>query len=341
MLSIIIAAHNEEKSIRQKLENVLSLDYPKDRMEIIVASDGSTDLTNKIVKEYEKDGVSLIYNSEKRGKSSIQNDAVKISRGEIIVFSDTPAVFNKKALRKIVQNFNDPEVGCVTARTRAINIKESAVVANNEIYWLYEEYIQMKESEIGILSMSSGWLFAVRKELFIPLNYNVGDDFVVPLDVVSKGCRVVFEKEAIAYDRADAKPRYRFNSRVRVTTKDARGLFVKKELLNILKFPLISLSLISHKLLRWLVPYFLAFLFIVNIFLLASSFYLIMFILQIVFYMLAFTGFTIRNNKNKNMLFSIPFYYCLVNYAAMLGMMNFILGKRTGSWRPVREGYEV
>ncbi len=338
-VTMIIAAHNEEKSIHRKLQNSLNLDYPKDKLEIIVASDGSTDKTNVIVGKFKDQRIRLVYDPIQKGKSSIQKKAVENANGDVIVFTDAPTLLDSNALSKIVRPFYDKTVGCIMGKAKNIDISETSVSEANNLYNLYEEFLQKKESQIGSLAMGSGWLFATRKNLIEPLDINVGDDFVIPLGVVEKGFKVIYERKAISYDRGHIETKAMFRAKYRVVTKDLRGLFSKKVLLNPIRFPLVSWSLISHKLLRWLIPYFLIVVLISNCFLLNIIFYQITFALEVTFLLLSLVGWILQNKGIKVKVFYIPFYYCLVNLAALIGVAASFLGKKMGHWTPDRYTY--
>ena len=335
-VSMIIAAHNEEKSMREKIENTLALDYPKDKLEVIVASDGSTDDTNNIVKEFENKGIKLVYESGHKGKSFIQNKAVKESTGEIIVFSDATSMYKQDALKILISNFNDDKVGCVTGKSCYSNSEHSSTAKGESTYWKYELFLRKKESDIGILNMASGWFFAIRRECFVLLNADTSDDFVLPMNTIKKGCRVVYDDKAIAYDTVISSSKGLLKTKARTIGMDIKGLFLNKVLLNPFSHFAVAWSLISHKLLRWLVPFFLVGIFVCNLFLLEYRFYQIIFILQILFYFLAILGYIFQKFGKRSKLGGMPFSFCVVNTAALIGTLKFLFGKASGKWEPIR-----
>lgn len=335
-VSIIIAAYNEENLIALKIENSLRLDYPKEKLEIIVASDGSTDGTNDIVRSFNTRGVHLVPLNSNMGKSVAQNMAVEKATGEILLFTDADTFLHSDALRRMNRNFADDTVGCVVGTISYPNEGETTVSRGEGTYWRYELFIRHTESEVGNFAMGSG-IMAIRRDLFMPLNPDLGDDFVLPMLTALNGNRVIYESEAncdTILQHSNAHQMLR--SRIRVITKDLRGLFYCNSILNPLQYPLYSLGLISHKFLRWLIPYFLIGAFIFNSFLLDNLLYGLIFIIQIIFYSSAFLGFTWQNMGTPPKIFSLPFFFCLVNFGALVAVASFLVGKRTGRWQPVR-----
>lgn len=336
-VSIIIAAYNEEKVIARKVENSLELDYPREKLEIIVASDGSTDHTNEIVRTFADNGVCLVALSSNKGKSSAQNRAVSEAQGDIIFFTDANVMLRKNAMRKIVRNFSSENVGCVVGKVTYLNEGETSVSQGEGVYWRYELFLREKESEFGNLAIGSGPIMAIRRDLFKPLDSDVGEDFVLPMKIVLNGCQVVYEPEAISEEILfQNTPKSMFRSKVRVISKDLLGLFLCRKILNPFYLPMYAWSLISHKLLRWLVPYFLIVLFIFNLALLGDTFYNITLGLQLFFYVFAVTGYLWQKKSKPPHIMGIPFSFCLVNLAAFVGVARFVMGKKMGKWVPVR-----
>src|SRR5499426_3932604 len=197
-VSVIIAAYNEERDIAAKLKNTLALDYPRDRMEIIVASDCSTDRTDEIVRSFSPQGVFLYRQPERFGKTVAQNRAVEISSGEILVFSDATTMYEPDAIRKIVRDFADPEVGCVAGQLIYADASSSAVGKGCRSYWGYEKFLRRCESDVGTLVGVSGCLYAVRRTCHTRLANDMIDDFVIATEIHLQGLRTVYEPEAIA-----------------------------------------------------------------------------------------------------------------------------------------------
>ena len=336
-VSIVIAAYNEEKDIGRKIENSLQLDYPAEECEIIVASDGSTDRTNEIVNRYKEQGIKLVALETNQGKSTAQNQAVAEARNDIVIFTDSNVILQPNAVRKMVSNFCDEKIGCVVGKVTYLNEGDTSVSKGEGVYWRYELFLRKKESDLGNLAISSGPIMAIRREIFKPLDPDVGEDFVLPVQVAIEGYRVIYEPEAVSEEiLSQDSPNSMFKSKVRIISKDLRGLSLNRKILNPLHYPLYSWGLISHKLLRWLVPCFLIIMLITNLSLIHIPLFQVIFILQIIFYMSALTGYLWQKKGKPLFIFGIPFSFCLVNLAALVGVARFLMGKKSGQWEPVR-----
>jgi len=332
-VSVIIPAHNEQDVIGEKIENIRALSYPQDRVEILVGSDGSRDGTAAIVRKYA--GVTLYERPSQSGKSSIQNALVKRSSGEILLFTDADCFAGTDALAQLVENFADRRVGLVTARPSYFNADENEVTQNEGIYLRYESWLQRQESGRGLLAMASGSFFAVRRSLWQPLQGNVGDDFVIPLQVALQGFRVVVDaRAAVRTDLAQNRLSSILAMRRRIISKDLLGLMRNAAVLNPLRTGPVAISLWSHKLLRWLVPYFLLGAFVANLFLLGSRFFFVTLALQLAFYGMAILGVTAPEHVKSR--WSIPASFCVVNFAALLATIQCLSGRTSGQWKPAR-----
>lgn len=336
-ISLIIVAYNEEKVIAHKIENSLKLDYQREKLEIILVSDGSNDRTNEIVEGFASQEVRLIVLNSNQGKSTAQNQAVVEASGEIILFTDANVMLRPDAAGQIVSNFRDGKIGCVVGRVTYLNEADTSVSQSEGFYWRYELFLRRMESKLGNFAMGSGPIMAIRRSLFKPLDPDVGEDFVLPMQTAINGYRVIYEPEAVSEEILfQNTPARMLRSKVRVISKDLRGLFLCRAILNPFRYRLYAWGLISHKLLRWLVPYFLVILFGFNLLLLGHAFYRLTLGLQIVFYVLAFAGYLRQTNTKPPPILGIPFSFCLVNLAALVGVARFLAGKKAGRWVPVR-----
>lgn len=334
-VSVIVAAHNEEAAIEAKIQNLLACNYPRDRLEILIGSDGSSDRTEEIVRRYEPEGVGLISFPQQLGKSAMQNGLVAAASGEILVFSDADCECEADALRMSVRNFSDPEVGLVTAAPRYVNERETAITKNESAYLRYESWIRVQESRRGILAMASGSLFALRRTLWRPLNRGLGDDFELPLRVAQARLRNVLEREAIAVTRlSQNNAPAMFQLKVRIISKDFRGLRAYPSLLNPFAYGATAVGLWSHKLLRWLVPYFLLGMLACSA-LLRGPYYRACLLLQLGFCAIALLGYAWRG-RALGFPWSVPASFCIVNLAALLGIWMSLTSRPSGRWTPVR-----
>ncbi len=336
LISVIVAAHNEESIIESKIKNLLSAGHPRERVEVLIGSDGSSDGTEDIVRKFAADGVGLISFPQHQGKSAIQNGLVAKASGSILIFTDADCIVPVYALTCLVENFADQQIGLVTGIPRYQNDTETGVAENESVYLRYETWLRAEESKCGLLTMASGSLFAMRRSLWKPLDPNVGDDFALPLQVARMGRRIVLDSRAVAFTRlTQNRPDSMYNLKVRIVSKDLRALLVNSGILNPFRYGSIAISLWSHKLLRWLVPYFLLALFASNTFLCHVPFYRIALLLQLIFYGTALVGLCRRHALPFP--FSIPMSFCIVNFAALIGTAKSLIGRKSGRWKPVRK----
>ena len=340
-VTLLISAYNEEKVIAEKIVNSLSLDYPTGQFEIIVVSDGSTDSTDTIVNSYASERVTLKRMSVRKGKTAALNKVVPIAHGDILVFSDANTLYAPDAIRKLVRNFADPTVGCVTGDSRYVNVKANDVGKNENAYWGYERFLKTKESQIGSLVGSDGAMFAIRTHLYTPLRNEDINDFLTPLHIVGEGYRCIFEPEAICYESATVSFSQEFRRKVRVVNRGWNGLFHMKQLLNPFRYGRFSIQLISHKLLRWLTPFLLAVILVLSIFIYAKSgTYLWMVIGQLIFYSLGGIGIFMHACKMRSRLLSFPCYFVVINAASAVGIVRGLLGQKIDMWKPERAGQD-
>lgn len=336
-VTFLITAYNEEKSIKQKLENTLSLDYPREKLEIIVASDGSTDRTDEIIKEFGDKGVTLHRVEGRVGKTETQNQTVKIAKGEVVIFSDATTKYKKDAIKKIVSNYADPSVGAVSGRYEYVNPSGAPVGLGTILFWKYENFIKSRQTRIKTVTGCCGCIYSVRRSLYEPLPRDIISDLVEPLKILEKGYRIAFEPEAVAYEATEEKPEEEFSMRVRVITRGMNGLLYVKSLSNPLRYSFVSFQLISHKVLRWLIPFLLIILFVSNSLILDDSLYRLIFLLQLSFYISASVAWVMGKYGKKVKFLFLPLYFCIVNLASLQAIFNIIKGRKTVIWETIRK----
>jgi cellulose synthase/poly-beta-1,6-N-acetylglucosamine synthase-like glycosyltransferase len=338
-ISVIIAAYNEEDSIAERLDNVLALDYPPEKLEIIIASDGSSDDTERIVACYEDRGVKLL-SLPRRGKIHALNDAVATATGEILVFSDANSIYEKKALRELAANFSDPKVGGVGGNTiYTTDANADSCSEGENLYWSYDKWLKEMESKTGSIISAHGAIYAIRRSLYLPQTDSaVTDDFAISTSIVEQGHRLVFEREARAYEVAIPAAEREFWRKVRMMTRGLRGVMIRKKLLNPFRYGFYSVILFTHKLLRRLVAFMLLVLLASSVALYSHNmFYSLFAAAQIAFYILAGIGYLLRDQRlGKVKLLYIPFFYCLANSAALIAFMNILRGHQIERWEPQR-----
>ncbi len=345
-LSMVITAHNEAKTIRAKLDNVLALDYPRDQLEIIIASDGSDDGTNEIVAAYAGRGVRLLA-LPRRGKIPALNAAAAQATGEIVVFSDANSIYAPHALRSLVRPFADAAVGAVGGNQCYVSSSHGNAASFGErLYWSLDRTLKTMQSRAGNMISATGAIHAIRRVLFRPVPLGVGDDFVISTRAISHGYRLVFEPNATAYESIAPTDEAEFQRKVRVIVRGLRGLWAVKELFNPWRYGFYSVQIFSHKLLRWSVGWLLMVLLGASLSLYAAgSFYQVVTLGQVAFYGCALCALALRNTSLAQYkafkLLTIPFYFCLANIAAMRAWLQLLGGKRIDVWDSNRYTREV
>lgn len=335
-VSLIISAYNEQDVIREKLENTLALDYPQEKLEVIVASEAA-DGTNDIVRQYAGRGVVLHAFENREGKSATLWRTVPLARGEILVFSDANAMYHRDAIRKLVRNFADPRVGCVSGRLTYVNPGDSAIGQGETAYWEFEFLLKGMLSRIMKLSGGvNGSIFAIRKSLYRPVDKTRGDDFELSNRIQIEGHGVVLEPEAFSFEEASSTSRQEFRRKVRLATWNLQStLILMREALAAGEF-LTAFILFSHRFLRYTTPLWLLALFASNLFLLEGALAWF-FVLQCLFYLMAAAGCVLEKRRRPvKALFLIPFYFCMVNGAALLALMKNFTRKTDVLWEKAR-----
>ncbi len=336
-VTYLITAYNEEKNIAAKLEQVLTLDYPADRLEIIVASDGSTDRTDQVVKGFSDRGVKLIRVEGRVGKTETQNQAVRQAAGDIIIFSDATTRYERSAIRNLVRNYADPSVGAVSGRYEYCNPTGAAIGLGSILFWKYENAIKTMQTNIKTITGCCGCIYSVRRDAYAPLPADIISDLVEPLKVLEKGYRIVFEPDAIAYEETTEKSKEEFRMRVRVIARGMRGLLYMKTLFNPFRHGFVAFQLLSHKVLRWFIPVFMMIALVSNLFLLGIPFYNLTLALQLAFYALALIGYVAEPRNLLAKPLTIPLYFVTVNLASVVAMYRIWRGYKAVTWETVRK----
>ncbi|WP_159452142.1 glycosyltransferase family 2 protein [Singulisphaera sp. GP187] len=333
-VTLIIPAYNEALVIQKKIENSLGLDYPRERLEIIVSSDGSNDGTNEIVRQYEASGVILRAFTPRAGKISVLNLSIPEAIGDIIVLCDANVMFRPDVLRRLMPHFADPEVGAVTGDVR-IQSEDAPFGEGEGLYYKYERLIQLQESRLGSTVTVDGGLYALRRELFHQLPTDtILDDFVIGMNVAIAGRRVLYDPSAVATENATIDVWQEFHRKVRIVAGAFRELLRGHGVPRPRQIQLFW-SYLSHKLLRWLVPWCLLVIFGCTLSLawlrgfadVATAFLTI----QLVFYACALIGCT-RPNARWPAIIGVPFYFCMINTAAWIGSLRGLTGIEKVTW---------
>jgi len=331
-VTTIITAYNEEEKIQEKLENTLSLEYPRDKLQIIVASDGSTDRTNEIVRDYRKHGVELLEIIERKGKENAQKEAVKQAKGDVIVFTDVATMLNPEGLKQIVSNFADPSIGCVSSEDRLIG--KDGKPCGEGFYVRYEMWLRRLESKVNSLVGLSGSFFAARREVCQDFSDEMQSDFRTVLSSIKLGLRGISDPHAIGYYQDVADQKHEFDRKIRTVLRGITVFFRHLEFLNVFKYGFFSYQYLCHKLLRWLVPVFLFIAFVSNAVLAWKSLlFFMLFIGQLSFYCLAILGW-MRGSSSSSGLMKVPMYFLTVNASILVAWWRYLSGHRVVIWTP-------
>lgn len=337
-VTVLITAFNEEVAIREKLENTLKLNYPADKLEILVASDGSTDATDAIVKEFAAFGVRLFRQEGRVGKTAMQNAAVEQATGEIILFSDATTAYGEDVFSTLLPAFADETVGCVAGRLVYLDDESTNVGKGAQSYWNYETFLKTAESRACSLIGASGCLYAVRKSAYEPLYPEACSDFLICTSIYRKGLRSVFAPEAVCFEHTNRSTDHELRMRVRVIAQTFTDLWRNRDMLNPLKSGFYAIELISHKLLRYAVPFLLLILFAATALLAAGSIFIAALLtLQTAFYTMAFAGWMMERSGRRVSLLAMPLYFVLANLASALAFYKFLRGETYTRWEPIRQ----
>lgn len=328
-VSMLIAAYNEADVIAEKVRNALAVDYPADRLEVVVASDGSTDRTAEIVNSLiQGDGagrVRLLNYPDNRGKFSVLNDSVPQLNGEIVVFSDASSMLAPNALHELIANFADDRVGAASGVYQVLSKDAAKLGRQEDLYWKYETYLKIQEAKLGALTGAHGSLYAMRKSLypFPPLG-TINDDFVIPTSVIRHGFRIAYEPKAVAFEQAEEMEG--FGRRIRITAGNVAQLLEIRPLLWPPR-PLVLFCFTSHKAARLLVPIAMVAAFLGNLLLWKQPLYGSLLAGQAAFYALALAG---AIGRLRPRALRLPYYFCMIN-ASLFVWLYYRIARRKES----------
>jgi len=333
-ITLLIAAYNEQDYVEQKVANSLNLNYPKDKIKHIWVTDGSDDNTPNLLENYAE--IKVLHTPERKGKIDAIHRAMSYLNTPIVIFSDANTMLGKDSIMKIVEQFQNERVGCVSGEKR-VGSKESdiAAAAGEGLYWKYESTLKKWDYELYSVVGAAGELFAIRTELYEPLESDtLLDDFMISLKIAMKGYRIAYTPEAFALESASANVQEELKRKIRIAAGGIQSILRLLPLLNIFKYGVLSFQYISHRVLRWTItPFLLPIFLVVNIFLLNSNLlYDIFLLLQLVFYIFAIIGWMLENRKLKVKAFFVPFYFCVMNYSVIRGIFRYISKNQSVNW---------
>lgn len=331
-VSVLVAAHNEERFIAEKVHNTLALLYPADRLEVVVASDGSVDGTAEAVRAIQDSRLRLFDYAERRGKSAVLNSAIPELAGEIVVLSDANTLFEPEALSRLLRWFRDPTVNTVCGRLILVDPATGQNV--DSLYWRYETFLKKKEARLGALLGANGAIYAIRRDRYVPIpNNTIVDDFVIPLlSKLEHGGRIVYDETAVATEETPAEIGSEFRRRARIGTGGYQSLALLWRLLHP-RYGWTAFAFFSHKVLRWIAPFLLIGAFVANLFLLDRPFYRWTMGAQIAFYVMSFIGVRVRGRALPFRLLRLAGMFTGMNAALFVGFLRWLALPQTGTWQ--------
>ncbi len=326
--SVLISVYNEEKHIAARIENLLALDYPPDKLEILIGSDGSEDRTTDIASKYNDPRLKLLSFSPRRGKPSVLNRVVPQAQGELLVFTDANALYAPDALRKLARHFADPQIGGVCGR---LILNGTSSETEEGPYWKLETFMKQRESAMDSCLGANGAIYAIRRALWpgIPDNTLI-DDFVIAMRVREQGFRVIYDADAVATEDLPQSVSHEMTRRIRIGAGGFQSLFLCWRSLLPWRGTY-TFAFWSHKVLRWLVPFFMIAALVSNFALLPNPLFVALLLLQLAFYAFACLGALLR--RMKIVLFNAPYYFVTINLALLLGFFRFITGTQQAAWK--------
>jgi cellulose synthase/poly-beta-1,6-N-acetylglucosamine synthase-like glycosyltransferase len=338
-VTLIVSCFNEEAVIEEKISNSLAIDYPEEQFEILFLSDGSTDRTDDLIKSNSSKKIKLIRQEGRLGKTSGLNMAVPEAKGDIIVFSDANAMYQPDAIHKLVRHFADEQVGLVVGAAIYTDGEKNSAAQSENSYWEYELLIKQWESQIHSVVGGDGAIYAIRKHLYDKLDAKDINDFVNPLEIIAKGYRGIFDREAICLEETAGDFAKEARRKERIVNRSFRGLMKVRRVMNPFRTGFFAIEVISHKLLRWLVPIFILGIAIASI---IHSYdgiliFQILYVLEMVFLWLAIVGHLKHKSGSMPPIFFYPYYFLMVNYYSLIGILKALSGNIQVTWSSPRQ----
>lgn len=342
-VTLMICAFNEEDIIKEKMENIRQLDYPKDKLCVMWVTDGSNDHSNDILAEY-KDEITLVYSPERRGKAAAMQHGLQVNKAEYVVFTDANTMLNSGSIKEIVRLFMDEKVGCVSGEKRVAARHEGQAAAEGEgIYWKYESTLKRWDSELYSAMGAAGELFAVRMSVYEAAPSNaLLDDFMISMLILKKGYKIAYTSDAYAMEYGSANIEEESKRKRRIAAGGLQSIWWLRSLMNPFIYPKTSFLFISHRVLRWsITPFALMALIPLNVALVmmkGGTIYTLIWILQILFYLAAFTGYALAARGKKNKLLYVPYYFLFMNVNVFRGIKYLQSHKNSGAWEKAKRG---
>jgi cellulose synthase/poly-beta-1,6-N-acetylglucosamine synthase-like glycosyltransferase len=334
--TLVVAAYNEEAFIKEKIANSLLLNYPADKLSILFITDGSSDNTPDIITQFPQ--IKLLHQPQRAGKIAAIHRAMEYVNTDAVVFTDANTFLNKDALIKICRHYEDKTVGAVAGEKRVhFDENADASAAGEGFYWKYESALKKWDSELYSVVGAAGELFSVRRSLYEPVAADtVLDDFMISMLIAKQGYRIVYEPEAYATETASENVSEELKRKIRIAAGGIQSILRLKSLFNPFPYPVLSFQYISHRVLRWTVtPFLLILSFVLNIALAlepGATGYQLLLAAQVLFYILALLGFVMEKRQLRIKILFIPYYFCVMNYAVLAGIIRYFTTKQSAVW---------
>ncbi|PWS33752.1 glycosyltransferase family 2 protein [Pedobacter paludis] len=335
-VTLLIAAYNEEGIIVEKIQNTLSLDYPKDKLQIVFITDGSNDQTPELIKPFTE--VQLLHNNERTGKMAAIKRAIPYATGEIMIFTDANTFLNKTAIKELVKHYQNEKVGAVAGEKRIlVDEKADASSAGEGFYWKYESRLKKWDYELYSNVGAAGELFSIRTALYQPVESDtIIDDHMIAMRIAENGYIIAYEPDAYAMETASADTKEELKRKIRIAAGGIQSIFRLKKAANPFHYPLLTFQYISHRVLRWTItPFLLVLAFLLNILIVVQTdifFYKALLLAQIAFYALSLLGLFFERRNIKIKAFFIPYYFCVMNYAVVAGIFRYAKKNQSAAW---------
>ena len=335
-VSLIISAYNEEDFIEKKILNSLELDYPSEKLSLLMITDGSNDKTADIIRNYPQ--IALLHQDERRGIVAAMNRAMKHVRTPYVIFSDANTLLNQACVKEMMKHYANPKVGGVAGEKKVLSGNQGEMAGAGEgLYWKYESLLKKLDSEFYTVVGAAGELFSVKTALFREVSENtIIEDLVQSLQICKEGYLIIYEPMAYATESASVSMQEEQKRKIRISAGAFQAMVILKGIFNVFKYPLLAFQFISHRVLRWtLSPLCLVVLFISSLGIIYKGggwFYQLSLLTQVLFYVMAWIGWLFANHNQQTKGFYAPYYFLFMNLSVFLGFIRFIRNRQSAIW---------